>query len=249
VNPWERLRALTPARIALGRTGTSLPTDEVLRFGLAHARARDAVHQPLDVEQLERDLRAEKFETLRVQSAAPDRRTFLLRPDLGRRLSGASDKMLRARRDAPADICLVIGDGLSSAAAQQHALPLLQAFRELSRCTCTPVVIAEQSRVALGDEIGELLRARLVAILIGERPGLSSPDSLGVYLTYEPRVGRNDGERNCISNIRPEGLTYANAARKMHWLIEEALRLRLTGVQLKDQSDGRGSLTSQRNPP
>jgi ethanolamine ammonia-lyase small subunit len=237
-NPWDALRRLTPARIALGRAGASLPTEEVLQFGLAHARARDAVHQALDVDALERELHAAGFESVRVRSAAADRRTFLLRPDLGRRLARESADALRARKGATADLAVVIGDGLSSAAVQRHAVPLLRAFREAAgtRWSLAPVVIAEQARVALGDEIGELLGARLVAILIGERPGLSSPDSLGVYLTYEPRVGRNDGERNCISNIRPEGLPYAQAATKMAWLVEAALRARLTGVALKDES-------------
>jgi ethanolamine ammonia-lyase small subunit len=238
-DPWSALRALTPARIALGRSGASLPTDEVLRFGVAHALARDAVHQALDADRLEAELRAVGFDGVRVRSRARDRRTYLLRPDLGRRLWPESAESLRACRNAGTDVCVVIADGLSSAAVQRHALPLLAAFRDeaRSRWSLAPVVIAEQSRVALGDEIGELLGARLAAILIGERPGLSSPDSLGVYLTYEPRVGRNDGERNCISNIRPEGLAYAEAARKMVWLVGEALRLRLTGVKLKDQSD------------
>jgi ethanolamine ammonia-lyase small subunit len=238
-NSWEALRALTPARIALGRSGVSLPTDEVLRFGVAHALARDAVHQPLDVDELEADLRAAGFESARVHSRARDRRTYLLRPDLGRRLAEESAEALRAQRRASADLCIVVGDGLSAAAAQRHAAPLLAAFRDeaRSRWSFAPIVVAEQARVALGDEIGETLGARLAAILIGERPGLSSPDSLGVYLTYAPRVGRNDGERNCISNIRPEGLAYAEAARKMAWLIGEAFRLRLTGVRLKDVSD------------
>jgi ethanolamine ammonia-lyase small subunit len=238
-DPWSALRRLTPARIALGRSGASLPTEEVLRFGVAHALARDAVHQALDADRLEADLRDAGFESVRVRSRASDRRTYLLRPDLGRRLAEESAQALRARRDAGADVCVVIADGLSSAAVQRHALPLLAAFRDeaRSRWSLAPVVIAEQGRVALGDEIGEIVKARLAAILIGERPGLSSPDSLGVYLTWEPRVGRNDGERNCVSNVRPEGLVYAEAARKTAWLIGEAFRLRLTGVALKDQSD------------
>jgi ethanolamine ammonia-lyase small subunit len=238
-DPWTMLRGLTPARIALGRAGASLPTDEVLRFGVAHALARDAVHQPLDAERLEADLRAHGFETARVHSRARDRRMYLLRPDLGRSLWPDSADALRARRGAGVDVCLVVADGLSSAAAQRHAVPLLAALREAARerWATAPVVIAEQARVALGDEIGEILGARLAAILIGERPGLSSPDSLGVYLTYAPRVGRNDGERNCISNVRPEGLPYREAARKMAWLVDAALRRRLTGVELKDESD------------
>ena len=238
-DPWTALRALTPARIALGRAGASLPTEEVLRFGVAHALARDAVHQPLDVDALERDLAADGWETLRARSRSRDRRMYLLRPDLGRLLWPESAEALRERRSGPVDVCLVIADGLSAAAVQRHAAPLLAAFRAEAgaRWSLAPVVIAEQARVALGDEIGELMKARLVAILIGERPGLSSPDSLGVYLTFEPRVGRNDGERNCISNVRPEGLKIDEAARKTAWLIGEAFRLRLTGIALKDGSD------------
>jgi ethanolamine ammonia-lyase small subunit len=237
-DPWTALRSLTPARIALGRSGASLPTEEVLRFGVAHALARDAVHRPLDAARLETDLRAAGWDTVRAHSRARDRRMYLLRPDLGRALWPECAETLRARRNG-ADLCIVVADGLSSAAAQRHALPLLAALREeaRSRWTLAPVVIAEQARVALGDEIGEIVGARLTAILIGERPGLSSPDSLGVYLTYAPRPGRNDGERNCISNVRPEGLAYAEAARRMAWLIGEAFRLRLSGVELKDRSD------------
>jgi ethanolamine ammonia-lyase small subunit len=238
-DPWATLRRLTPARIALGRSGASLPTEEVLRFGVAHALARDAVHQPLDVARLEADLHAAGWDTLRAQSRARDRRMYLLRPDLGRALWPECAETLREHRGSGVDLCIVVADGLSAAAVQRHAVPLLGALRAeaRSRWTTAGVVIAEQARVALGDEIGEVLGARLVAMLIGERPGLSSPDSLGVYLTYEPRVGRNDGERNCISNVRPEGLKYAEAARRTAWLIGEALRLRLTGVGLKDDSD------------
>lgn len=252
---WTALRRLTPARVALGRAGAALPTEEVLAFALAHARARDAVHQALDVEKLEGELRAAGFDTLRAHSAAPNRRDYLLRPDLGRRLNAESVARLRERffkanrraRTSSAeelggvfDIALVVADGLSSIGVQRHAVSLLRALRERAPAhwSFSPVVVAEQARVALGDEIGELLRGRIVAILIGERPGLSSPDSVGVYLTYEPRVGRNDSERNCISNVRPEGLPYADAARKTVWLIDAALRGGRTGVALKDGSDG-----------
>lgn len=238
-NPWTALRRFTPARIALGRAGASLPTEGVLAFGLAHARARDAVHQALDVEKLEADLHAAEFETVRVHSAVQNRRAYLLRPDLGRRLAVASAANLQGRSGGTVDVCLVVADGLSSIGVQRHAVPLLRELRQgaPAQWSWSPVVVAEQGRVALGDEIGHLLNARVVAVSIGERPGLSSPDSLGVYLTYEPRVGRTDGERNCISNIRPEGLGYADAARKMIWLIDAALRRRLTGVALKDESD------------
>lgn len=236
---WQALRTLTPARVALGRAGCALPTGEVLRFGLAHARARDAVHLPLDVAQLEADLDAAGFPSRRVHSAAPDRVAYLLRPDLGRRLRAGEREALQGLMPAAADLCFVVADGLSARAMQSHAVPLLRVFhaRTGGRWTAAPVVIAEQGRVALGDEVGECLRARLVAILIGERPGLSSPDSLGIYLTHAPRVGRTDAERNCISNIRPEGLPYEAAAHRLAWLVEAALRLGATGVALKDESD------------
>ncbi|MCG2577239.1 ethanolamine ammonia-lyase subunit EutC [Dechloromonas sp. XY25] len=236
---WQALRVLTPARIALGRAGCALPTGEVLRFGLAHAQARDAVHLPLDIARLEAELTAAGFASRRVHSAAPDRRTYLLRPDLGRQLRADDRETLLAAASSPADVCFVIADGLSAQAVQSHAVPLLQAFhaRSAGRWTTPPVVIAEQGRVALGDEVGECLRARLVVVLIGERPGLSSPDSLGVYLTYGPQRGRTDGERNCISNVRPEGLPCDAAAARLVWLVEAALQRGTTGVALKDESE------------
>jgi len=236
-NPWDELRAHTSARIALGRVGSSLPTAEVLRFGLAHAQARDAVHRPLDFAELRQRLEAEGFRTLQVKSDAEDRQTYLLRPDRGRRLRAECRERLRDEPAAP-ELAVVIADGLSSSAVQQHALPLLALFRErfVTDWANTPVVLAEQGRVALGDGIGEALRARLLVMLIGERPGLTSPDSLGLYLTFQPRVGRMDSERNCISNVRPQGLPYALAAHKLDYLAREALRLQLSGVELKDDS-------------
>lgn len=238
-DPWSELRVHTPARVALGRTGVSLPTHELLRFGCAHAMARDAVHVPLDAPALCEQLLAHGWPSLHVRSAAPDRATYLLRPDLGRRLDEASATRLREQAAQGCDIQLVVGDGLSSLAVSRHAAPLIEQIRAQAPAAWRfgPVVVAEQARVALGDPIGELLHARLVVVLIGERPGLSSPDSLGLYLTWAPRSGRTDAERNCISNVRPEGLGYAQAARKLLWLCGEALRLQLTGVQLKDRSD------------
>ncbi|HLD66505.1 MAG TPA: ethanolamine ammonia-lyase subunit EutC [Pseudomonas sp.] len=237
-NPWDELRAHTSARIALGRVGASLPTSEVLRFGLAHAQARDAVHRPLDFAALRAQLEAEDFRVLRVRSDAEDRQTYLLRPDKGRHLHDSCYQRLSEEPGA-AELAVVIADGLSSIAVQRHALPLLQLFRQRfdTDWDRTPVVLAEQGRVAIGDGIGEALRARLVVMLIGERPGLSSPDSLGLYLTFQPRVGRMDSERNCISNVRPEGLPYALAAHKLDYLAREALRLQLSGVELKDDSN------------
>ena len=241
-NPWSELKSFTNARIALGRAGSSLPTAPLLAFNLSHAQARDAVHQPLDADALRRELDAAGFATLGVQSAAPDRQHYLRRPDLGRKLSDDGRALLAgygaALDDAP-DIVFVVGDGLSAFAAAKQAVPLLRAVRprlEADGWQIGPVIVATQARVALGDEIGELWGARFVAMLIGERPGLSSPDSLGIYLTYQPRQGRSDAERNCISNIRPEGLSYASAARKLHYLVQGALRLKATGILLKDDS-------------
>ncbi len=246
-DPWSELRAHTAARIALGRSGASLPTAEVLRFGVAHAQARDAVHLPFDAAAIRADLVAQGFETLVVESAATDRATYLHRPDLGRQLSQASRERLATCGAANCDVLCVVADGLSALAAHRHALPLLvelrgrlgdmQAQFQGRRLRWGPVVIAQQARVALGDAIGEALQARLVVMLVGERPGLSSPDSLGAYLTWQPRVGCTDAERNCVSNIRPEGLVVAEAARKLAWLIGAAQQLGATGVQLKDGSD------------
>jgi ethanolamine ammonia-lyase small subunit len=240
-NPWDALRRFTNARIALGRAGSSLPTAPLLAFNLSHAQARDAVHQPLDTEALHDALRATGFETLDVESAAPDRDHYLRRPDLGRKLSDASAARLQEYANSTHqdfDVVFVAADGLSAYAAARHAVPFLERMRaKLNGSRIGPVVVARQARVALGDGIGELLRGRVVVMLIGERPGLSSPDSLGVYLTYEPRVGRSDAERNCISNVRPGGLPYDLAAFKLHYLITEARRLKLTGVNLKDDSD------------
>jgi ethanolamine ammonia-lyase small subunit len=237
-NPWNALRQFTNARIALGRAGNSLPTAPLLAFNLSHAQARDAVHQPLDAESLHEQLRANGFTTLGVHSAAPDRQHYLCRPDLGRRLSDESREALEQVAVEPSEVVFVIADGLSALAAAKQSIPLLQAVRsKLGDWKIGPVVVARQARVALGDEIGELLRTKLVVMLIGERPGLSSPDSLGIYLTYAPKVGCSDAQRNCISNVRPEGLSYAGAAHKLHYLLTHARRLRLTGVGLKDDSD------------
>ncbi len=237
-SPWADWRSATPARLALGRAGAGMPTDEILRFGWAHAMARDAIHAALDVDALEAALRRAGWEVLRARSRAPDRATYLRRPDLGRQLDDDDAQALRARAGPPVDLGLVIGDGLSSLAATRHALALLSALRPQlpSALRLAPVVIATQARVALADEVGEALGARLSVMLIGERPGLSSPDSLGIYITHTPRRGRQDAERNCISNVRPEGLRYEAAAFKLAWFVREALRRGLTGVALKDES-------------
>ena len=237
---WSELRQFTDARIALGRTGASLPTDEVLRFTLSHARAKDSIHTPFDREAVSMKLHQMGLECLNVSSAAPNRAVYLTRPDLGRKLCEESRERLEALDSSPVDIALVIGDGLSSKAVHKQAVPLISnllPYLKVLGLSTAPIVLAEQSRVALGDEIGALLKAKLVAILIGERPGLSSPDSLGVYITWNPYVGRLESDRNCISNVRPEGLSHAKAAFKMAWLIENAFRLAKTGIELKDQSD------------
>lgn len=220
--------------------GSSLPTKEVLDFGLAHAMARDAVHLPLDAGALDGQIQALGFSTLHVHSNAPNRHSYLLRPDFGRRLNDQSREQLRSCKPAkPVDLLIVVGDGLSSLAIQRHAVPLLS---ELQKCIpeswrVGPVVIAKQARVALADEVAEIMGARLVVMLIGERPGLSSPDSLGIYLTYGPKVTCSDADRNCISNVRPEGLGYAAAASKLIWLANAAMQLKISGVDLKDESD------------
>jgi ethanolamine ammonia-lyase small subunit len=239
-DPWTDLRRHTAARIALGRAGASLPTAEWLRFAQAHALARDAVHQPYDSAALASALQAQAFETLTLESAAPDRATYLRRPDLGRRLSGRSAALLAGVAGDGCDVAIVIGDGLSARAAQSHALQLLLELRprlEAAGLGLGPLALVHQCRVALGDEVGAALRARAVLVLIGERPGLSSPDSLGAYLTWAPRAGLADALRNCVSNIRPEGLAYGLAAHKITWLLAMARRAGGTGVQLKDESD------------
>jgi ethanolamine ammonia-lyase small subunit len=233
-------RAATPARVALGRAGEGMPTDEVLRFGWAHAMARDAIHVPLDSHAFSSQLQERGWDVAHVRSAALDRMAYLRRPDLGRQLDAASADALKARcGGAQADLCFVVGDGLSSLAAARHAVPLLEALKPLIPVDTriAPVMIATQARVALSDEVGEICGARLVVMLIGERPGLSSPDSLGIYITHGPRRGRSDAQRNCISNVRPEGLPYAAAAFKLMWLSREALHRGVTGVELKDESD------------
>jgi ethanolamine ammonia-lyase small subunit len=223
-NPWTGLRDLTAARIALGRCGHSLPTRELLAFQLAHARARDAVHHRLDAQLLART------QTIRLKSAARDRETYLRRPDLGRKLDAESANSLSP---GEWDLVIAIVDGLSAIAVNRHAEPLLDTLAPLLEGTrIAPICIVEHGRVAIGDEIGERVGAALALVLIGERPGLSSPDSLGAYLTWSPRVGRTDAERNCVSNIRIGGLEPALAAHRIATLIRAALGRSLTGVEL-----------------
>lgn len=231
---WPELRAFTPARLALGRAGSALPTAQVLAFQLAHAQARDAVWTPLDVPALAALLAAEGWPVLTAQSAAPDRRAYLARPDWGRRLAEASRACLAAAAGAAVDVVFVCSDGLSATALQRQGAPLLRAVMPLLQgLKVGPVVIATQARVALADEVGALLKARAVVSLIGERPGLSSPDSLGAYLSYGPRPGLTDAARNCISNIRPEGLGLAQAASQIAALLHAALAQQKSGVDLR----------------
>ena len=250
-DPWAALRAATPARIGLGRRGDAPPLAATLDFQLAHARARDAVHTPLDVEAIERAVGPARV----VRSAAGSRDTYLRRPDFGRMLDAASRAVLasEARPESGWDAVFVIADGLSSIGVQQSAPQLLQICRErLRNWSIAPTVIATQARVALGDEIGELLGARMCAVLIGERPGLSVANSLGVYLTWQPRVGRRDAERNCVSNIHPDGLSCAAAAEMVTWLMTEARRRKLSGVELKPDAAltaDRGTLTRDHSMP
>ena len=241
-NPWLQLRRLTPARIALGRTGTSLPTSAQLDFQFAHAQARDAVHLPFDHAGLSAQLQEGGRDSLLLHSAAPDRHTYLQRPDLGRKLSDESAQTLRDYASAHpggVDLAIVVADGLSALAVHRHTVPFLKRLEEQMSAdgwSLAPVLLVEQGRVAIGDEIGQLLGAKMLVMLIGERPGLSSPDSLGLYFTYAPKVGLTDAYRNCISNVRLEGLSYGMAAHRLLYLMREACRRQLSGVNLKDEA-------------
>jgi ethanolamine ammonia-lyase small subunit len=237
---WTWLRQFTDARIALGRTGSSVLTNDNLKFRLAHARARDSIKMPFEASLIAEKLEKLGLHSLEVDSKATTREIFITRPDLGRRLSDESRARLKAMHYPGCDVLLVIADGLSSKAVHRQAVPLIEhllPYLHDLQLTLGPVVLAHQSRVALADDIAELMNVKLVASLIGERPGLSSPDSLSVYMTYKPYVGRMDSERNCISNIRPEGLNYDAAAFKLAWLISTAFDRRVGGTALKDESD------------
>ncbi|TMO73252.1 ethanolamine ammonia-lyase [Pseudoalteromonas sp. S3776] len=249
-NPWRDLRRFTDARIGLGRAGISLPTSEMLAFQLSHAQARDAVNFPLDIGEMTKSLSTinglcDLGKPLNVQSEAADRVTYLQRPDLGRKLNEAGRNTLlntmQSSAQAQYDLAIVVVDGLSSLAVQKNAAPFItellkQLPTEPSPYKIAPITLVMQGRVAIGDDIGELLNAQVVMVLIGERPGLSSPDSLGLYLTWAPKTGLNDACRNCISNIRPAGLSYFEAARRAVYLLQEAKKCGLTGVNLKDRT-------------
>ena len=243
--PTVDLRSFTPARVALGRSGASLPTKPLLDFTLDHARARDAVHAAFDAPRLVAGLGELGLVVSEARSQAVDRRDYLRRPDLGRQLDAGSAEALAREALArgasePCQLALVIGDGLSAAAVHAHAVALLKSLLPLlsdgGPVAIDHVVVASGARVALGDEIGAILGARMVLMLIGERPGLSAPDSLGAYLTFAPQPGRTDAERNCVSNIHQAGLSYDEAAFKIAWLVREGLAREVTGVALKDES-------------
>ncbi|MCO7246469.1 ethanolamine ammonia-lyase subunit EutC [Halomonas sp. Mc5H-6] len=246
-NPWERLNAFTDARIGLGRAGVSLPTSKLLAFQLAHAQAQDAVHTPLDVDALASEL-TEALEVseapIRLHSQAQDRAMYLQRPDYGRRLNEETREQLQqaAASQQRYDLAVVIVDGLSARAVQQNSVPFLSNLYQMLKSDAAdwqlaPLTIVEQGRVAIGDEIGALLNADAVLVMIGERPGLSSPDSLGLYMTWAPTPGLRDDRRNCISNVRPAGLAVEEAARRFFLLLKEARQLKVSGVKLKDRSE------------
>ena len=235
----EDLRELTPARVGLGRAGASMTTDALLAFTLDHARARDAVHTAFDIPKLMAGLAGLGLQASQVCSRAGTRSDYLRRPDLGRMLDQASRRALAEIGAGASELAIVIGDGLSPAAVNLHSVELVRHLGPRlteARIGIGNVVIASGARVALGDEIGAALGARMVAMLIGERPGLSAPDSLGVYLTFAPRIGLTDEKRNCVSNIHGAGLSYNEAAFKIAWLVREGLKRQLTGVALKDES-------------
>jgi ethanolamine ammonia-lyase small subunit len=242
-SPWRQLRQLTSARIALGRAGTSMPTAAQLEFQYAHAQARDAVHLPFDHAGLSVQLAGRGRDSLLLHSAASDRHNYLQRPDLGRRLDDESAQLLNQHRTVnPAgyDLAIVVADGLSALAVHRNAMPMLKHIEEQALAegwSLSPVALVSQGRVAVADEVAERLGARMVVVLIGERPGLSSPDSLGLYFTYAPKIGLTDASRNCISNVRLEGLSYPMASHRLLYLMREACRRQLSGVNLKDDAE------------
>ena len=234
----DRLREMTPARVALGRAGASLPTQALLRFTLDHARARDAVHASLDTAGLVAGLSGLGIAPLEVSSQVRNRRDYLRRPDLGRMLDPVSKQLLEGS-GVTCQLAIVIGDGLSPTAVNVHAVELIRHLLPqlaAGHVETGATVLASGARVALGDEIGAILGARMLLMLIGERPGLSAPDSLGAYLTFAPRIGRTDADRNCVSNVHRAGLSYQEAAFRIAWLVREGLGRQTTGVALKDES-------------
>lgn len=240
-DPWAHLRKFTAARIAIGRSGGSQPTTAVLNFRLSHARARDAVHANFDLSKVTSPLHLAGIETEVLATTLTDRSAYLLRPDLGRSLDRESHEKLAAKNDGPIDLAVIVSDGLAAAAAENHAAALLiPLIAELTQAgwRISPVFIVPLARVKIQDEIGAALNAKFSLMLLGERPGLGSPDSLGAYFTANPSPDRTDADRNCVSNIRIEGLPPSKAARKLAWLLQESLRLGLSGVHLKDNQPG-----------
>jgi ethanolamine ammonia-lyase small subunit len=239
-DPWSSLRAFTAARIGLRRSGASLATQPLLEFRLAHARARDAVHEPLDEARLVAELETLGLPVLTVASAAKDRQQYLMRPDLGRVLAPGGDTLLASYAGEDLDVAFVVTDGLSARAVEAHAPTLLAAALPAlmkEGCTIAPITFARLGRVALGDAIAAALRASIVVVLIGERPGLSAPDSMGAYLTWQPTRETTDADRNCISNIRPDGIGYADAAFKLVHMLKAMRAQRISGVRLKDETE------------
>ena len=237
LDPWNALRVHTDARIGLGRVGDGLPTARLLEFQMAHARARDSVHMAFEPDRVRGQLGSLDLPVLDVHSAAPDRATYLQRPDLGRLLDDASHDTLSGHKGTY-DVAFILADGLSARATHDHGADTLSLIvdRLGDSWSIAPITLATQSRVGLGDEIGAALGARLTVMLIGERPGLSSADSLGAYLTWGPKRGKSNADRNCVSNIRPAGLVPKKAAEKIAYLMLEARKLGLSGVALKDNS-------------
>jgi ethanolamine ammonia-lyase small subunit len=237
---WAVLKKFTNARIALGRTGISVPSKEMLEFKMDHAHARDAVFSLLDTNTLLRQLKDFNLPVYLLKSKATDKHSYLRRPDLGRSLHEDAIEQLSALKDLQYDICIILSDGLSATAINHHAITILQSLIPALRTmklNIAPLCLIERGRVAIADETASWLNAKLSLLLIGERPGLSSPDSLGVYITYDPQIGLTDESRNCISNIRPEGLQYKAAVDKMLYLVKEAFRLKLSGTGLKENNN------------
>jgi ethanolamine ammonia-lyase small subunit len=238
-DPLSILKEFTAARIGLGRTGSSIPLKQSLEFKLAHAHARDAVYSELDIDKLAGDLEQFDLPVLQLHSKAAYREQYLQRPDLGRKLDEESINLVNDRADNNTDIAIVIADGLSATAVNSNAIGLLKILIPLLYSTglkLSPISLVKQGRVAIADDIGDCLNARLSIILIGERPGLSSADSVGVYLTFNPKPGLTDESRNCISNIRPHGLAFKPAAKKVFYLVQEAFKRKISGVALKDNA-------------
>lgn len=238
---WTELKKYTQARIGQGRVGCSLPTKQQLQFNLDHAMARDAVNTPLEMHEIEQQLNKMGLTCVVLHSKAENRTHYLQRPDLGRTLSSASiNKLKQVEKPSQGyDIALVLVDGLSSTGVQQHGALLCQTIVDKltsQSLSVSRICLVAQGRVAIGDEIGFLLNANSTVLIVGERPGLSSPDSLGIYYTYHPQPGLNDASRNCISNVRPAGLSIADASEKLVWLVNQSFKRKLSGVNLKDNS-------------